>query len=224
MADLPVSKAKTFLENWARNRFEGASAEEVLEMLADLVRHVDEEYASFSMDQEQKIQKDFEQHFDQQDGDQDRLGKSYQEEIEAVRSHRVALWCVLIGGLKTALASGGQNSAALDALYTSLVDLARGVPGEVAAFDIKRTAKLLPLGNIWARAQIIAAIELYPERKQEILERSPRLLNMSETAISKMVENFISGREPRADLANLVKTVKNLHLIPDATDIDDLLR
>ena len=204
MTDLPKSKAKRFLEDWASEDYkDDASSEDVVEMLTKLVNLVDEEFVQCSLEREDVIRREFEK----LDNDADDTDDTCREAIANVRRHRLALWTVLIGGLKAALASEIQSDA-LNALNSSLIDLARGVPN-VNAFDVPRTSRIFHIDELWNRASVIAALDQYPDRKQEILRKSARLLNLREAAIEKMVDNFRHGREPRSDLSDLVTLAKH---------------
>ena len=49
MVALPSSDAKNYLDKWIANEHDEASAKDVLEMLRELARLVDEEYAPVSL-------------------------------------------------------------------------------------------------------------------------------------------------------------------------------
>ena len=49
MVALPSSDAKNYLDEWIANKHDNASADDVLEMLTELARLVDEEYAPVSL-------------------------------------------------------------------------------------------------------------------------------------------------------------------------------
>ena len=55
MVALPSSDAKNYLDKWIANEHDGASVEDVLEMLTELARLVDEEYARVSLASEEKL-------------------------------------------------------------------------------------------------------------------------------------------------------------------------
>jgi hypothetical protein len=222
MTDLPISTAKAFLEDWARDRYENASTDEVLDMITNLAKLVDKEFAEVSGDAERQLEQDFEKNLnklEKQHGDPSQLCQEYREAVQDTRRRRLALWSVLVGGIKVILASQELSSAGLDGLYTAMVDRARSQPG-VTAFDIQRTSKISPVKDLWNRARIIAALDLYPGQKDTIIRRASPMVKMTKKSVLKMVENFSDGREPRADLSNLVKLAKNL---PEVA-LDDLLR
>ena len=57
---LPTSDAKNYLDKWIANKHDGASAEDVLEMLSEPARRIDEEYAAVSLESEEKFRPEFE--------------------------------------------------------------------------------------------------------------------------------------------------------------------
>jgi hypothetical protein len=203
MTDLPTSAAKTFLEDWAVNEFENAPPEGVLDMLAKLATMVDQEFNDCSPKSEKKCEQEF---FDQTKNGEN-IDTDIKEAIIEIKKKRVALWGVLLGGMKTALARKGQKCAALNNLFDELINRVRGVPAK-SAFDIPRKSKVLDHNKIWLRAQIIVVLEKNPDRREEIIKNAERLLGIYEPAVSKMVDNFKNGREPRGDLNNLVKTAQ----------------
>jgi hypothetical protein len=203
MTDFPTSAAKTFLEDWAADEYENAPPEGVLDMLAKLATMVDQEFNDCSPTSEKTCeQKLFEQTKYVKNFDAD-----LKDAIIEIRKKRVALWGVLLSGMKTALARKGQKCAALNNLVDELINRVRGVPVK-SAFDIPRKSKVLDHNKVWLRAQIIVVLEKNPARREEIIKNAERLLGIYEPAVSKIVDNFKNGREPRGDLNNLVNTAR----------------
>jgi hypothetical protein len=203
MADLPTSKAKTFLEEWAVGQYEQASTDDLITMLVDLAKNVDEEFVNCSPKSEKKCEQE---HYDREEN-RENIDAELKEAITEIRKKRVALWGVLLGGMKTVLAKNGQNSAALNNFIDEIIERVRGVSGK-SAFDIPRKSKVLDHNSVWLRAQVIVVLEKHPKRKDEIIRKSGGLLGISELAVGRMIDNFKNGREPKADMANLVKTAR----------------
>ena len=57
---LPSSGAKNYLDKWIATEHDGASTDDVLEMLTELARLVDEQYAPVSLASEEKLLAEFE--------------------------------------------------------------------------------------------------------------------------------------------------------------------
>jgi hypothetical protein len=57
---LPTSDVKNYLDKWIAKKHDGASAEDVLKMLSELAREIDEEYAAVSLESEEKLRPEFE--------------------------------------------------------------------------------------------------------------------------------------------------------------------
>jgi len=221
MTDLPISKAKTFLADWAQGQYEGASKDEVLDMITNLAKLVDIEFDEVSDAAEKRLNEEFEERLndlERRGHDTSQVSQEYPKAVQDIRRRRLALWSVLIGGFKAILASQELNSAGLDDLYTAMVDRARSQPG-ATAFDVRLTSRIPPFKELWNRARVIAALDLYPGQKQTIVVRASRMLGMPKKKVLKIVENFDKGREPRSDLTNLVKLAKDL---PEVA-LDDLL-
>jgi hypothetical protein len=203
MTDLPNSEAKTFLEDWAVNEYENASPEEALNMLTKLAQMVDKEFKLCSPKSEKEYERDFYEQFKGGDNSSAEL----KEEIIEIKKKRVALWVVLLGGMKSVLAQKGEKCNALNVLFDELINRVRGVVSN-SAFDIPRKSRVLDYNKIWLRAQVIVVLEKDPDRRDDIIRNAERLLGVYEPAVSKMVDNFKSGKEPRADLVNLIKVAR----------------
>ena len=201
---LPSSDAKNYLDKWIANEHDGASAEDVLEMLSELARRIDEEYALVSLASEEKLLAEFED----RKGDEETLDAEYDEAALDLRKGRLANWTLLLAGLQTALAYTEQDrSIALQDFRESLIDLKRQ-HSAITAFDVKPKAKILPTGALWARARVIAAFDLFPDEKEKTLRKGASLLGLTRQQTRKIISNFESGREPRADINNLVELAK----------------
>ena len=159
---LPTSDAKNYLDKWIANKHDGASAEDVLEMLSELARRIDEEYALVSLASEEKLLAEFED----RKGGEETLDADYDQAVFTLRKDRLANWTLLLAGLQTALANTEQDrSIALQDFRASLIDLARQHPG-TTAFNVKPKAKILPTDDLWARARVIAAYDLFPDERE----------------------------------------------------------
>ena len=146
---LPSSDAKNYLDKWIANEHDEASAKDVLEMLRELARLVDEKYAPVSLASEEKLLAEFED----RKGDEETLDGDYDQAVFTLRKDRLANWTLLLAGLQTALANTEQDrSIALQDFRASLIDLTRQHPG-ITAFGVKAKAKILPTDDLWARAR-----------------------------------------------------------------------
>jgi hypothetical protein len=192
------------LDKWIANEHDGASAEDVLEMLSELVRRIDEEYALVSLESEEKLRPEFEA----REGDEETLDAEFDQAALVLRKDRLANWTLLLAGLQTALANTDQDrSVALQEFRASLIDLARQQP-DITVFDVKAKSKILPTDDLWARARVIAAYNLFPDEREKTLEEGASLLGLTPQQTRKIISNFESGREPRADVSNLVELAK----------------
>ena len=118
----PTSDAKNYLDKWIANKHDGASAEDVLEMLSELARRIDEEYALVSLESEEKLLPKFEARKD----DEETLDAEYDQAALDLRKGRLANWTLLLAGLQTALAYTEQDrSIALQDFRAPLIDLTR---------------------------------------------------------------------------------------------------
>jgi len=215
---LPSSDAKNYLAKWIASQHAGASAEDVLEMLSELARLIDEEYAPISLESEANLRSEFEK----QEGEET-LDADYDPAVFSLRKDRLANWTLLLAGLQTALANTEQDrSIALQDFRASLIDLTRQHPG-ITAFDVKAKAKILPTDDLWARARVIAAYNLFPDEKEKTLRKGAALLGLTQPQTRKIISNFIAGREPRADLTNLVELAKLRSSDGTFPDLDALL-
>jgi hypothetical protein len=203
MTDLPISDAKTFLENWAAEKFNTATSEEAMKMLIDLTALIDEEFAGCSLKSEEILLRDFEEKNDTPND----IDKGFHEALFDIQKRRLALWSLILGGVKTVLAVEDQSSLALTDFSSELINRVRGV-AEATAFDIPRNAKIIDTENLWLRAQVIVVLEKQPARARAVLKRAADLLGLDEAAVKKLVDNFKNGRQPKADLTNLVETAK----------------
>jgi len=203
MTDFVLSAAKTFLEKWAVDKFELASPDEALDMLVELAAMVDREYADCSPDSEKKCQQ---KHFDRNEI-HDNIDDELKEAIIDIKKKRVALWVILLQGMKTAILVKAPPCNALNGLLDELIGHVRGV-SDKTAFDIPRKSRVLDIDKTWLRAQVIVVLENHPERRKEIIINAEWLLGIYEPAVSRMVDNFKNGREPREDFTNLVKTAR----------------
>ena len=141
---LPSSDAKNYLDKWIANEHDGASAEDVLEMLSELARRIDEEYALVSLESEEKLLPKFEDRKD----DEETLDAEYDQAALDLRKSRLANWTLLLAGLQTALANTEQDrSIALQDFRESLIDLKRQ-HSAITAFDVKPCLTSAPLGHI----------------------------------------------------------------------------
>ncbi len=216
---LPSSDAKNYLDKWITNEHDGASAEDVLEMLTELARLVDEEYAPVSLESEEKLLAEFED----RKGGEETLDADYDQAVFTLRRDRLANWTLLLAGLQTALANTEQDrSLALQDFRASLIDLTRQHPG-TTAFNVKPKAKILPTDELWARARVIAAYGLFPGEREKTLRKGAALLGLTQPQTRKIISNFGSGREPRADLTNLVELAKLRSSDGTFPDLDALL-
>ena len=173
-------------------------------MLRELARLVDEEYAPVSLASEEKLLVEFEE----QEGDEETLDADYDQAVFTLRKDRLANWTLLLVGLQTALANTGQDrNIALQDFRASLIDLARQHPG-ITAFNVKPKAKILPTDDLWARARVIAAYNLFPDEKEKTLRKGAAVLGLTQPQTRKIISNFGSGREPREDISNLVELAK----------------
>ena len=173
-------------------------------MLTELARLVDEEYAPVSLASEEKLLAEFED----RKGDEETLDADYDQAVFTLRKGRLANWTLLLAGLQTALANAGQDrSIALQDFRASLIDLARQHPG-TTAFNVKPKAKILPTDDLWARARVLAAYDLFPDERKKTLQEGASLLGLTLQQTRKIISNFESGREPRADVSNLVELAK----------------
>ncbi len=219
MVALPSSDAKNYLDKWITNEHDGASAEDVLEMLTELARLVDEEYAPVSLASEEKLLAGFEG----RKGDEETLDADYDQAVFTLRRDRLANWTLLLAGLQTALANTEQDrSLALQDFRASLIDLTRQHPG-TTAFNVKPKAKILPTDELWARARVIAAYGLFSGEREKTLRKGAALLGLTQPQTRKIISNFGSGREPRADLTNLVELAKLRSSDGTFPDLDALL-
>ena len=219
MVALPTSDAKNYLDKWIANKHDGASAEDVLEMLSELARRIDEEYAAVSLESEEKFRPEFEA----REGDEETLDAEYDQAVLDLRKHRLANWTLLLAGLQTALANTEQDrSVALQEFRTSIIELARQKP-DITAFDLTAKSKILPTDDLWARARVIAAYNLYPDEREKTLEEGASLLGLTQQQTRKIISNFESGREPRADINNLVELAKLRSSDGTFPDLDALL-
>ena len=201
---LSSSAAKNYLDAWIANKHDNASAEDVLDMLTKLARLIDEEYAPVSLESEKKLLPEFEAH----KGGEEALDEEYEQAVFALRKDRLANWTLLLAGLQTALANTEQDrSIALQEFRTSLIDLARQQP-DITVFDVKAKSKILPTDDLWARARVLAAYDLFPDERKKTLQEGASLLGLTLQQTRKIISNFESGREPRADVSNLVELAK----------------
>ena len=104
----------------------------------------------------------------------------------------------------------------------SLIDLARQHPG-ITAFDVKPKAKILPTDDLWARARVIAAYDLFPDEREKTLLKGAALLGLTPPQTRKVISNFGSGRESREDISNLVELAKRRASDGTFPDLDALL-
>ena len=216
---LPSSDAKNYLDKWIANEHDGASAEDVLEMLRELARLVDEEYAPVSLESEEKLLAEFED----RKGGEETLDADYDQAVFTLRKDRLANWTLLLAGLQTALANTEQDrSIALQDFRASLIDLTRQRP-DITAFDLTAKSKILPTDDLWARARVIAAYNLYPDEREKTLKEGASLLGLTQQQTRKIISNFESGREPRADINNLVELAKLRSSDGTFPDLDALL-
>ena len=144
---LPSSDARNYLDKWIANEHDGASAEDVLEMLSELARRIDEENVAVSLESEEELRPEFEA----REGDEETLDVEYDQAVLDLRKDRLANWTLLLAGLQTALANTDQDrSVALQEFRTSIIELARQQP-DITAFDLKAKSKILPADDLWAR-------------------------------------------------------------------------
>jgi len=198
------SDAKNYLDEWNANKHGRASAEDVLEMLSELARRIDEEYALVSPESEKKLLPKFEDRKD----NEETLDADYDQAVLDLRKDRLANWTLLLAGLQTALANTDQDrSVALQEFRASLIDFARQQP-DITAFDIKAKSKILPTDDLWVRARVIAAYDLFPDEREKTLRKGAALLGLTPQQTRTIISNFESGREPRADVSNLVELAK----------------
>ena len=173
-------------------------------MLSELARRIEEENAPVSLASEEKLLAEFED----RKGDEETLDADYDQAVFRLRKDRLANWTLLLAGLQTALANTEQDrSIALQDFRASLIDLARQHPG-ITAFNVKPKAKILPTDDLWARARVIAAYDLFPDEREKTLLKGAALLGLTPQQTRKIISNFESGREPRADVSNLVELAK----------------
>ena len=188
-------------------------------MLSELARRIEEEYAPVSLESEERLLAEFEE----QEGDEEALDADYDQAVFTLRKDRLANWTLLLAGLQTALANTEQDrSLALQDFRASLINLMRQHPG-ITAFDVKAKAKILPTDDLWARARVIAAYDLFPDEREKTLLKGAALLGLTPPQTRKVISNFGSGRESREDISNLVELAK--HRASDGTfpDLDALL-
>ena len=216
---LPSSDAKNYWDKWIANEHDGASAEDVLEMLSELARRIDEEYVLVSPESEEKLRPKFEDRKD----NEETLDEDYDQAVLDLRKDRLANWTLLLAGLQTALAYTEQDrSIALQEFRTSLIDLARQQP-DITVFDVKAKSKILPTDDLWARARVLAAYDLFPDERGKTLQEGASLLGKTPQQTRKIISNFESGREPRADVSNLVELAKLRSSDGTFPDLDALL-
>ena len=104
-----------------------------------------------------------------------------------LRKERLANWALLLAGLQTALASTDQDrSIALQDFRESLIDLARQQP-DITAFDIKAKSKILPTDDLWARARVLAAYDLFPDERGKTLQEGASLLGKTPSEYRRLV-------------------------------------
>jgi len=175
LVTLPSSGAKNYLDKWIATEHDGASADDVLEMFSELERRIEEEYAPVSLESEERLLAEFEE----QEGDEEALDADYDQAVFTLRKDRLANWTLLLAGLQTALANTEQDrSLALQDFRASLINLMRQHPG-ITAFDVKAKAKILPTDDLWARARVIAAYDLFPDEKEKTLRNGAALLGLT---------------------------------------------
>ena len=188
-------------------------------MLGELARRIDEEYALVSLESEEKLLPKFEARKD----DEETLDAEYDQAALDLRKGRLANWTLLLAGLQTALAYTEQDrSIALQDFRASLIDLTRQHPG-TTAFNVKPKAKILPTDDLWARARVIAAYNLFPDEKEKTLRKGAAVLGLTQAQTRKIISNFGSGREPREDISNLVELAKRRASDGTFPDLDALL-
>ena len=188
-------------------------------MLSELARRIDEEYALVSPESEEKLLPKFEDRKD----NEETLDADYDQAVLDLRKDRLANWTLLLAGLQTALAYTEQDrSIALQDFRESLIDLIRQHPA-ITAFDVKPKAKILPIDDLWARARVIAAYDLFLDEREKTLRKGASLLGLTRQQTRKIISNFASVREPRADLTSLVDLAKNRQKAGAFPDLDALL-
>lgn len=188
-------------------------------MLSKLARRIDEEYALGFPESEEKLLPKFEDRKD----NEETLDADYDQAVLDLRKDRLANWTLLLAGLQTALANTDQDqSISLQDFRESLIDLIRQYSA-ITAFDVKPKAKILPADDLWARARAIAAYDLFRDEREKTLRKGASLLGLTRQQTRKIISNFELGREPRADLTNLVALAKNRQNAGAFPDLDALL-
>jgi hypothetical protein len=218
MNDTPDSKAKSFLEFSVENLPDNPSSDDLIKLLTHLAELLDEEFDKCSLEAEELLRNPPEDTA----VDDEEIPHDLEQEIDEIHRQRVALWAVQVGGIKAILGLKGQSSRTVDALYNSIINIARRVPN-VNDFDVRRRGRIFPIEEQWDRAIIIAACELNREMEPTIYTRGARKLGIPQKTVINMVDNYRNGREPRPELTTLVDLAKKMAENPIHHLFDDLL-
>jgi len=190
------------------------SSTDLVEMLTQVAKLADEDLA--------EAKQSYSKALEALRAEDPKLNQKIAELTDANRKDQLAIWSVLVGGLKAALATGEATSPTADSLYKALQELARG-SAEEESFSVRSTQYTRKIKDAWHRATVIAALQRYPEHKQKIIPRAARLLRIKRKAVAKMLDNYEQGRR-RTEVELLVNLAKRMDQTEDPSPLKDLIR
>lgn len=199
-----ISKAAQYLQDWlTRTDPQKAppNADAILDMLANVSRLADQEWADLanSFDEGQHSDAEF-------------------------NSRKQAIWAVIATAFRAALSMQNENALAVEALRDGLVNLAGGVPdADAHGFSHHAVQSLHTIDSEWDRARVIAALQARPDKREEILRRGARLLGIDRAGVLKLAENFRGGLVGTGHLRQLVGFAKNAISEGETFPLDDLV-
>ena len=202
----PTSKAAQYLQDWlTRTDPQKAppNADAILDMLANVSRLADQEWADLanSFDEGQFSDKEY-------------------------NSRKQAIWAVITTAFRAALSIAGEDALVAEALRKGIVNLAGSVPdpdGFAHGFSHHAVQSLHTIDSEWDRARVIAALQARPDKREEILRRGARLLGIDRAGVLKLAENFRGGLVGTGHLRQLVGFAKNAISEGETFPLDDLV-
>jgi hypothetical protein len=206
MSDLPTKAAK-YLQDWLVNAYSESSppgADSVLEMLATVSRLADEDWMSLVRSDDNDDEANF--------PDQDHNTK------------KQAVWAVIPAALRAAVAGKDERAVAALTLHDGLVNLSRGVQDDHNhGFSCRSVQSRNPTGDEWNRARVIAALQIFKEKREEILRQGATLLGMNRAGVLKLAENYRGGLVGGEQLRRLVAFAESAISEGDTLFVDDLI-
>ena len=131
------------------------------------------------------------------------------------------VWAALIGVVHAVVTGKGAAGKSTKALFDAMRDTGLGIPGD-HGFEATKVSSRKPFEVDWCRAATIAFLEKRPDRRDEVLAESAKILGLTKKQVAKFYDNFRNAGLGGVVMKRLVETAKNLIDETEAKSLKEL--